>query len=400
MSTMAAENVVLTSSVNRRQIVTGTTNSRWLSGAAKVAVLSILAILQAQVAIAQSGAAPENTRGTLSRGSIYYLGSFSSAKDLVPASGICGAFGLLGRPPVQLPEVPGGKADPSRCETVVDAIAGSRDLLPEDELSSPYKVISDSKGRVIVADRGAFPSVHVFDFRSRKHSRIKGGDLQSPTGLAVDGRDQLYVADAQLGAILVYQANGRFRRYIGNRQGERLFERPSGIAIDPASGHIYVADPPRNTVVMLSAEGKVLAKLGTSNGGSGPGEFFAPTDVAIRNGELFVLDSQNYRIQVFHLSGNFHASIRPASMQPSQSLFVDNSGRIYIVGPMDTMQVFQSDGRLLFQSGFTGTGHGQFKGPSGIWIDRLDRIYVADTGNHRVQSFEWGIDHGARLPQP
>ncbi len=64
------------------------------------------------------------------------------------------------------------------------------------------------------------------------------------------------------------------------------------------------------------------------------------------------------------------------------------------------MQVFDSDGRLVFQFGDTGSRYGQFKEPAGIWIDGQDRIYVADTGNHRVQSFEWGIDHGAKLPHP
>src|SRR5579864_6970737 len=105
MRDMAGDNLQLASAVNRRQIVDGTMKSRWFSVAARVVVLSFLVILRAQAVIAQSGTGAEDTKGLLSRGSIYYLGSFSSAKDLVPASGICGAFGLLGRPPVQLPEV-------------------------------------------------------------------------------------------------------------------------------------------------------------------------------------------------------------------------------------------------------------------------------------------------------
>jgi DNA-binding beta-propeller fold protein YncE len=405
---MAATNVQPDAAPNQRQVVSAGKSSRWFPELALVIVwlvlvLSLLAILQTPAAIAQSGDATETAKPVISRGSIYYLGSFSSAKDLVPSSGICGAFGLVGRPPVQLPEGVGLKGYRSRCETVVDAVVGSRDFAPENELSSPYKIAGDSRGRVMVADRGTFPAIHIFDFKDRKHSRITGGDgtyLQYPSALAIDGRDQMYVTDAYLGAILVYDPNGRLRRYIGNRKGERLFERPSGIAVDPASGNIYVADPPRNTVVILSAQGKVLAKLGTSIGGSGPGEFLAPTDVVVRNHELLVLDSQNYRIQAFDLAGNFHASIHPESMQPSQSLFIDSRGRIYLDGPLDTVQVFQNDGRLVFQFGDTGTRYGQFKEPAGIWIDRQDRIYVADTGNHRVQSFEWGIDHGPRLPHP
>jgi len=343
-------------------------------------------------------------------GSIYYVGSFASEQDLAPPSGICGAFGLVGGQPILLAEVV-GKSSPSRCEVVVDRVAGSREFGPDETLLAPYKITSDSKGRVMVADdqgrvmvadnRGR--SIHIFDFAKRKHSRIAGGPgerLQSPAGLAVDGHDQLYITDAQLGAILVYNPNGKFFRYIGNRKGERLFERPAGIAVDQASGHIYVADPPRNVVVMLDADGNILAKIGTGASGSGSGEFAAPTDVVVRGEELFVLDAQNFRIQVFDLAGRFRASIHPESMGPSVAFSVDSRGRIYLDGPLDTVQVFQRDGRLLHRFGFTGTGYGQFRMPSAIWIDSSDRVYVADTGNNRVQSFQWGVKHLTKLPHP
>ncbi len=274
----------------------------------------LVLMLPGTIALAQSGNATDTGKPVIMQGSIYYLGSFSSARDLVPSSGICGAFGLLGRPPIQLPEAAGLKSYRSRCESAVDAIAGAGDFATENDLSSPYKIVGDSKARVIVADRGTFPAIHIFDFKNRKHSRITGGGgryLQYPSGLAIDRRDQMYVCDAYLGAILVYSSSGKFRRYIGNQEGERLFEGPSGIAIDPTSGRIYVADPPRNTVFILNAEGKILTKLGTSIGGSRPGEFLAPTDVVVHHDELFVLDTQNYRIQIFDLAGNFHASIHP-----------------------------------------------------------------------------------------
>jgi DNA-binding beta-propeller fold protein YncE len=335
-------------------------------------------------------------------GGLYYLGSFASAKDLMLHSGICGAFGLMGSPPVLLSEV-SGKASRSRCEVVVDRVAGSQEFGPEDTISWPYKIATDSKNRVIVVDRDRYPSIHIFDFAGRKHSRIAGNPgerLQAPSGLAIDGHDQWYVTDAQLGAILVYGPNGKFLRSIGTRRGQRLFARPGGIAVDSASGHIYVADPLQNVVVMLDADGNLLAKLGTKAGGSSPGEFAAPTDVVVRGHELFVLDSRNSRIQVFDLAGNFRASIHPESMGPSLGFSVDSRGRIYLDGPLNTVQVFQRDGRLFLQFGYAGTGDGQLQEPTGIWTDRLDRIYVADTGNHRVQSFEWGVKHGSKLPHP
>jgi len=367
-----------------------------------IPVVLILAPLAMSPALAQSGSAarpPENVLLVSDLGKLYYVGSFSSVQDLSTHSGICGALGLVGGDPILLSEVV-GKASPSRCEGAVDVILGIRDFGPDERLSGPFKITTDSNGRIIVADRG---TIHIFDFARRRHSGIACGPgerLQSPAGLAVDRHDKLYITDAQLGAILVYQPNGKFLRYIGNRKGERLFERPAGIAVDQESGHIYVADPPRNIVVMLDADGNILAKIGTGTSGSSAEEFAAPTDVVVRGEELFVLDAQNRRIQVFDLAGHFRASIHPASMGPSVAFSVDNRGRIYLDGPLDTVQVFQRDGHLLSRFGYTGSGYGQFGMLSGIWIDSSDRIYIADTGNNRVQSFQWGVKHLMKLPHP
>ncbi len=369
-----------------------------------IPVVLLLALHAMNPALAQSrNAAGTREAGDLlvtDLGNLYYLGSFSSVQDLVAPSEVCGAFGLVGARPILLAEA-NRKPSLSRCEVVADAVLGRREFGPDERLLGPYKITSDSKDRVMVAaDRG---SIHIFDFTRRRHSRIESGPgerLQSPAGLAVDRYDRLYITDAQLGAILVYRPNGKFRRYIGNRKGERLFERPAGIAVDQASGNIYVADPPRNIVVKLDADGNILAKIGTGASGSGSGEFAAPTDVAVRNEELFVLDAQNHRIQVLDLEGHFRASIYPESMGSSGAFSVDSRGRIYLDGPLDTVQVFQRDGRLLYRFGYTGSGSRARSVLSCIWIDSSDRIYVADAGNNRVQSFQWGIKHRTRLPRP
>jgi len=353
-------------------------------------------------ALAQSGSAAETPEGRAlsvsDLGDLNYVGSFSSEQDLAAPSGICSAFGLLGGRPIPLPEAIGTSSS-SRCEDTIDKVAGSREF---GRLAFPYKITSDSRDRVMVAaDRGR--SIHIFDFARRKHTRIVTGPgerLLSPAGLAVDKHDHLYVTDEQRGTILVYESNGTFLRFMGNRKGERLFERPAGIAVDQASGHIFVADPPRNVVVMLDADGNMLAKIGTGVSGSGSGEFAAPTDVVVRGEELFVLDAQNHRIQVLDLAGHFRASIHPESMGPSGGFSIDSRGWIYLDGPMNTVQVFQRDGRLLYQFGYTGMGFGQFRMPSGIWIDSSDRIYVADTLNNRVQSFQWEVKHRTKLPHP
>jgi sugar lactone lactonase YvrE len=74
----------------------------------------------------------------------------------------------------------------------------------EKYLIAPQHLTTDSKGRVIVSDPAA-AAVHVFD--GRASFRIAGGPrrrLQAPNGIAVDSRDNIYVADSQRGLIDVY----------------------------------------------------------------------------------------------------------------------------------------------------------------------------------------------------
>jgi DNA-binding beta-propeller fold protein YncE len=68
---------------------------------------------------------------------------------------------------------------------------------------------------------------------------------------------------------------------------------------------------------------------------------------------------------------------------------VDTDGHIYVVdGLHDVVQVFDDEGRLLLAFGESGSGDGQFWLPTGLAIAD-DRVYVADSANHRVEVFEY-----------
>ena len=83
--------------------------------------------------------------------------------------------------------------------------------------------------------------------------------------------------------------------------------------------------------------------------------------------------------QLFTIESNF--------TQPSD-VVAGNNGSIYVLdGVNDRVKVFDVKGAPLFSFGETGTGNGRFKFPLGIGIDDADRLYVADSGNHRVQLF-------------
>jgi DNA-binding beta-propeller fold protein YncE len=74
--------------------------------------------------------------------------------------------------------------------------------------------------------------------------------------------------------------------------------------------------------------------------------------------------------------------------QPSD-LSVGPKGNIYLVdGVNNLIRVVDSEGRWKFSFGQGGTGKGQFHHPLGIDISKDGKVFIADTGNHRVQVFD------------
>jgi DNA-binding beta-propeller fold protein YncE len=68
---------------------------------------------------------------------------------------------------------------------------------------------------------------------------------------------------------------------------------------------------------------------------------------------------------------------------------VDKEGVIYVVDTLfDNVQLFNLSGAFLFTIGARGGGLGEFSMPSGLFLDRKEKLYVCDTYNQRVQVFQ------------
>jgi DNA-binding beta-propeller fold protein YncE len=246
-------------------------------------------------------------------------------------------------------------------------------------------------------------SVHVLG--NGDSFRIAGGPhrrLQLPNGIAVDAADNIYVADSERGLVLVYAPDGQFLRYIGKRGDETLFHYPTAIAIDRPRGRLFLLDSPRHLLFALDLEGNILQRVGRRSahaigkfsGDTIPMDFDYPTEIAIGNNELVVVDSGNSRIHVMDLQCKPMAQFRILAVPgppilDEVGLSVDRTGNIYVSYARDSqIRIYSPDGSLLRSFGRTGAGIGEFNSPAGLWIDGTNRLYVADTNNGRVQVFQ------------
>ena len=247
---------------------------------------------------------------------------------------------------------------------VVDVIAGQPDF---HYLVSPYSVVTDSRGRIIVTDVAA-AGVHIFDFAQQKYkflSRREAGKdpMLTPQCVAVDAQDNIYVTDSQAGKVFVFDANGKYRRAIGSlKGGEGYFKRPTGIAVDSAAQTIYVTDTLRNKIFVMDMQGSVLQTIGKP--GTGDGEFNYPTELRLHGQDLAVVDAMNFRVQVFDRSGTFRYAIGKLGdgtgwMFRPKGIGFDSEWHLYVVdGAWGVVQVFDEQGQLLYYFGRKGNRGG------------------------------------------
>ncbi len=283
---------------------------------------------------------------------------------------------------------PGSRVEDLR-DSIIRKVYGTDRLL-----QAPQNLTTDSRQRVIVADPGGH-ALEVLDYEGKQSFRIVGGEghrLRSPRGVAVDENDNIYVTDYERGMILVYDSQGGFLRYLGSVSGENMYQGPTGIAIDRDSGYVYVVDTPRHVVQKLDLEGHVLGHFGRRGGGTAPGEFKNPTAIAVHGQDVVVLDQDGTRVQVLQSDGTPVKQFSLPAPEPKAAapeLCMDGEGTIYVSDAgRGAIRAYSRDGQLLKVFGRPGSRSGEFGGPTGVWADADNRLYVVESDSGRIQIFQ------------
>ena len=240
-----------------------------------------------------------------------------------------------------------------------------------------------------------------------------------------DKYDNLWVVDKGTNSVMKFNPAGYVLLNLGRRpEGydsweqtrarpadkravDGLYDGPTDIAWD-ADDNIYVSDGYVDSrIAKLNKNGEWIKTWGSY--GNQNGQFRNPHNMQIdRQGNIYVADRGNGRIQVFDTDGNFKrviwlnakydkkhhptlANLNPnppngsapwalciTANGPTQYLFAidQEPGRLYKM---------TLDGKILGMLGQSGRGPGQFNWPHGLACPSEDVVFVADMNNWRVQ---------------
>ena len=168
---------------------------------------------------------------------------------------------------------------------------------------------------------------------------------------------------------------------------------PWGVAVNQR-GEVVVTEWGGHCVSVFSPSGEKLRSFGTC--GFDPGQVVCPREVTVDGeGNILVVDGGDKgRIQRFTPEGSSVGSSGYLQFYPTGIAFNASSNKVYVADSGNhRVHVLNSDLTLSSTFGEKGSGEGQFSFPCGIACDNTGKVYVADSGSHRIQVFTpgWGF---------
>lgn len=190
------------------------------------------------------------------------------------------------------------------------------------------------------------------------------------------------------------------------------FSGPAGLAFDDATGDLYIADSGNNVIRRMTASGFVhtVAGNGTpmfADGTSATASFNAPIGIAFFNNTVYVGDTGNNRIRKIDLLGNvttlagsgpgFTNAVGGAAQFTAPSgVAVDSLGFVYVADASNhAIRRVAPDGTVTTPAGTNTPGFAdgngssaRFTNPTGVAVAPNGNIIVADTGNHAIRKVD------------
>lgn len=328
----------------------------------------------------------------------------------------------------------GGPATSAELNLPFHAVFAGGNLYIADQVNNVVRYVTGGNGNIsTIAGTGAAGFTN-------DGMKAVTAELASPTGVALDGSGNLYIADTQNSAIRMVTAAGIISTVAGNElagyggdgSGALAAEltKPSSVLLD-SSGNIYIADSGNNVIRKVTkSTGNISTYAGNFNtpGYTGDGGqatragLSAPVAIAMdAAGNLYIADTNNNAVRkvaangiITTVAGNGTPGFSGdggravfAQLSHPKGVAVDAAGNVYI---SDT---FNSRIRMVTPNGIIGTvvggtagysGDGglataaQLNFPAGLSFDSAGNLYIADNNNNVIREYAPPSAGGGSLP--
>jgi DNA-binding beta-propeller fold protein YncE len=216
------------------------------------------------------------------------------------------------------------------------------------------------------------------------------GQLNKPRSVAVDAADNLYVVD-MTGRVQKFSPEGTYLAYWQMPQTD--LGKPKGMCRD-SDGNIIVLEPHYQRINHFRPDGRIAAQWGRR--GTNAGQLTLPRSVAVNSrGEIFISEYTTVdRVQQFTKGGKcVNVFGRPGAgegeFNRAEGLGIDAADRIYVADSCNhRIQIFSPNGKFLRAYGRPGSGPGELSYPYDVQVDAEGRQFVCEFGNSRVQVFD------------
>lgn len=183
------------------------------------------------------------------------------------------------------------------------------------------------------------------------------GQAHMPYGLDVDEQGRIYTADYGTNMVRVFDRDGHLLLQLpGDGHEAFSFTNPGDVAVDDRRGYLYVTDFTMGQLLKFeliiesggSARVDFLQAIGSY--GREPGQFAFPQNLAVdeATGTVYVGDLANRRVQAFDADGVYLASYAPEGITDWQvlGLAAGPNGTIYAGDALNnTVWIFSADGQ-------------------------------------------------------
>lgn len=243
-------------------------------------------------------------------------------------------------------------------------------------LKNPQGIAVDGSNNVYVADAGN-NTVTMYPAGSSTGSAV-GSGLVSPTSVALDGAGNLYIGDSGNGRVVEVPNVGGTLTTSAQTVVKSGLGTSLGIATD-LNDNLYIADASKNQVLKIGTVGGVPAPDATST--IAISKSVAPSAVATdATGNLFVADTTANTVTEITYYGHQASSIGSSYLHPS-GLATDASGSLYVADSGNTRLL-----RIPYETTFFNTNDQYSVGatvavPYGVATDSAGNLYVVDSQN-------------------